>query len=99
EKGTAGIPIDEVERVTRLSLEIWGRIDCSYMTPIFGGFTNEDRVGFNTYEDHNVNVITFRDDFWPHTGNILALTSVTFERQTGVIVDADIEFNTANFTY
>lgn len=99
ESGTSAIPFDEVERVARLSLHIWDRVECSYMTPIFGGLTNEDRVGYNPFTSDNANVLVFRDDVWPRSPGILALTSVTFERQTGLIVDADIEFNTADFRY
>lgn len=44
----------------------------------------------------NQNVIVFRDDKWPHndSSNTLALTTVTFNPQTGEIYDADMEVNT-----
>lgn len=44
----------------------------------------------------NQNVIVFRDDKWPHgdTANTLALTTVTFNPNTGEIYDADMEINT-----
>ena len=40
--------------------------------------------------------IVFRDDKWPHSdsSNTLALTTVTFNPQTGEIYDADMEVNT-----
>jgi len=43
----------------------------------------------------NVNVLTFRDDYWPHEGNqnALALTTVSFDVNTAEIFDADIEVN------
>jgi hypothetical protein len=44
----------------------------------------------------NANAIVFHDDFWPYGGNvfsILALTTVTFDKNTGDIHDADIEIN------
>jgi uncharacterized protein (TIGR03382 family) len=34
-------------------------------------------------------------DCWDHTSGVLALTTVTFRRTDGVIVDADVEFNAA----
>jgi hypothetical protein len=45
----------------------------------------------------NQNVIVFRDDKWPHqdSNNTLALTTVTFNAETGEIYDADMEVNTA----
>lgn len=44
----------------------------------------------------NQNVIVFRDDNWPHndSNNTLALTTVTFNPDTGEIYDADMEINT-----
>jgi hypothetical protein len=44
----------------------------------------------------NQNVIMFRDDKWPHSdsSNTLALTTVTFNPETGEIYDADMEVNT-----
>ena len=45
----------------------------------------------------NQNVIVFRDDKWPHSdsNNTLALTTVTFNPETGEIYDGDMEINTA----
>jgi hypothetical protein len=44
----------------------------------------------------NQHVIVFRDDLWPHNdvNNTLALTTVTFDPDTGEIYDADMEVNT-----
>jgi hypothetical protein len=44
----------------------------------------------------NQHVIVFRDDNWPHNdvNNTLALTTVTFNPDTGEIYDADMEINT-----
>jgi MYXO-CTERM domain-containing protein len=44
----------------------------------------------------NQHVIVFRDDLWPHNdvNNTLALTTVTFNPDTGEIYDADMEINT-----
>jgi MYXO-CTERM domain-containing protein len=44
----------------------------------------------------NQHVIAFRDDTWPHNdaNNTLALTTVTFNPDTGEIYDADMEINT-----
>jgi len=44
----------------------------------------------------NQNVIVFRDDLWNKndSSNTLALTTVTFDKDTGEIFDADMEINT-----
>jgi hypothetical protein len=43
----------------------------------------------------NQNVIVFRDDNWPHNdpNNTIALTTVSFNPDTGEIYDADMEIN------
>lgn len=43
----------------------------------------------------NTNLIVFRDDAWPYAGssNTLALTTVTYNLDTGEIYDADMELN------
>jgi hypothetical protein len=47
----------------------------------------------------NANVIMFRDASWPHEGgdHNIALTTVTFDVNTGEIFDSDIEVNTKQF--
>jgi hypothetical protein len=54
-----------------------------------------------TLDGTNQNVVVFHDDVWPHSrGNgpspTIALTTVSFNRDTGEILDADIEINTAD---
>lgn len=46
----------------------------------------------------NQNVIVFRDSVWNHRDpdNVLALTTVSFDKTTGEIRGADLEFNSAN---
>lgn len=52
------------------------------------------QVKYNQNQN-NQNVIVFRDEKWPHgSGNTLALTTVTFNPETGEIYDADMEINT-----
>jgi hypothetical protein len=48
----------------------------------------------------NTNAIIFRDDVWPYMGadSTLALTTVTYNLDTGDIYDADIEVNSSSDT-
>jgi hypothetical protein len=48
----------------------------------------------------NQHVIVFRDESWPYhdDSNALALTTVTYDKVTGEIYDADMEINTAQQT-
>ncbi len=48
----------------------------------------------------NQHVIVFRDDSWPYddSSNTLALTTVSYDLDTGEIYDADVEINSAEYT-
>ena len=83
------------------SFETWNEPQCSGISFEFGGFTDEDRVGFNAFTgaDLNANVIVFRNNEWSHEVGVLALTSVTFKPSTGEILDADIELNGRDFRF
>lgn len=59
-------------------------------------------------EGPNQNLIVFQDDVWPHEAQdrkdqgskvsfTIALTTVTFDTQTGEIFDADLEINSADW--
>ncbi|HSO36012.1 MAG TPA: matrixin family metalloprotease [Labilithrix sp.] len=65
-------------------------IDVRDLGPVDCGEVNYNQSGANQ------NVIVFRDDSWPHsdTSNTLAITTVTFNPDTGEIFDADMEVNT-----
>ncbi len=65
-------------------------IDVRDLGPVDCGEVNYNQSGGNQ------NVIVFRDDVWPHhdSSNTLALTTVTFNPETGEIYDADMEVNT-----
>ena len=65
-------------------------IDVRDLGPVECGEVNYNQNGANQ------NVIVFRDDKWPHqdSSNTLALTTVTFNPETGEIYDADMEVNT-----
>jgi matrixin len=54
-----------------------------------------DQVGYSEIGP-NQHVIVFRDASWPHDDiyNAIALTTVTFDTDTGEIYDADIEIDT-----
>jgi hypothetical protein len=96
------MPLEVALEVFRTAFEQWMNADCG------GGTTPRiDLIDFGpiTCDQHeynqkggNANIIIFRDDDWPHEGsiNILALTTVTYNRDTAEIYDADMELNSAN---
>ena len=62
------------------------------------GLVECDRVEYNESAG-NVNLVVFRDAFWPHEegAHNIALTTVTFDTETGAIFDADIEINSFGY--
>lgn len=55
-----------------------------------------DEIEYNSRHG-NANLWVFRDDAWPYgAGATLALTTITFNRDTGEIYDADVEVNSAD---
>jgi MYXO-CTERM domain-containing protein len=96
-------------RVADLAFATWQKADCGGKRPSLAfynlGFIECDRQEFNGYNPSNearptaqgnANLIMFRDR-WPaeyqNAGNALALTTLTFNVQSGEIYDADIEIN------
>lgn len=97
----------EAEQAAARAFQAWISVDCGDgRTPSLGvvrvGEIHCGQVEFNfpTPDNNrlpapNANAILFRDDEWPHddANKTLALTTVTFSRSTGEILDADIEVN------
>lgn len=96
------VTFDDASRVISDAYVTWMRADCGGgQTPklrvIDLGPVECDRVEFNEVKKQNANIWIFRDQRWPYrdTGHTLALTTVTFNIETGEIFDADVEINTA----
>lgn len=70
-----------------MSVQYFGPVDC-------------DKHEYNQ-DAGNANIILFRDDGWPYQdpNAVLALTTVTYDLDTGEIYDADIELNSANIQF
>jgi hypothetical protein len=87
----------EVVDVIKESFRAWDFVDCSYFTIVYEGQTPDDFVGYNP-DITNRNIVLFQQQ-WPHAQGAYALTSVTYSPRTGLIADADIEFNDTFWTF
>lgn len=97
------ISYDTADRIFRGVFATWMSADCGGGThPSFrmydigapvGGIVC-DQPEFND-SDPNASVWMFRDDSWPYYEDnaTLGLTTVQYEKNTGVILDADVEIN------
>ncbi len=78
-------------------------IDVRDLGPVSCAQASYDKTG------PNQNVIVFHDDVWPYeaanraaehspVSQVVALTTVTFDPDTGELFDADVELNSADYT-
>jgi hypothetical protein len=103
---SSGIPVFLAEQIFGTAFATWTSVDCGGDGPNM----RVDNLGSVACAEHefnqeqelgNANIIIFRDSVWPHGGgtNVLALTTVTYDLDTGDIYDADMELNSAEQTF
>lgn len=102
--GTADLDPAETRDVIRKTFQVWSDVDCPDGSVAAMTFQEREPVSCKKSEYNktgpNVNVVLFQDSNWRYRGvdGTLAKTSVTYNDETGEILDADIEVNTANNT-
>lgn len=99
--GASAIPFDILAETTERAFDAWRQIICAdtdaHPTILVNntyGPVYCDRHEYNASQP-NANAIIYREGPWPYEDamSALALTSVTFDKATGTIYDADIEVN------
>jgi hypothetical protein len=95
---TRNISYDRAHSITERAFGRWLDAECEGGSPSLRASDKSpvscDEPEYNS-SDGNANIIMFRDDDWPYAGAnaTLALTTITFNFETGEIFDADIEIN------
>jgi hypothetical protein len=90
-----------MEQIVTKAFETWMKAPCGTGTPLIQ-VKEADPATCTRHEYNqtagNANIIVFRDAAWPYEGsaNTLALTTVTYNLDTGEIYDADMEMNSAD---
>lgn len=98
---TQNLPPDATRDALRKSFFAWADLDCGGGKRASITFSQLDDLAchkaFYRSDGANVNLVLFKDDDWTYRGidGTLAKTTVTFDRTTGEILDADIEVNAA----
>jgi len=92
------VDYDTIHEITERAFDRWTNADCRGDEPsLRTSDLSPAKCGEPEYNsnDANANVIMFRDDVWPYedANATLALTTITFNYETGEIFDADIEVN------
>lgn len=80
------------------SMETWNEVECSSVSLRYAGDTNLEITGY-AKEKPSVNLILFRDSDWPYKNRPIAYTAVTYNPNTGIIIDADIELNAEDYAF
>jgi hypothetical protein len=87
----------------RASFDAWSHLPCSDFAFRFDGLTNETTTGGDAGSE-GVNLVVWRELLteWVADGNsplYYAVTTLSFEKCSGALVDADIEVNGGNNTW
>jgi hypothetical protein len=102
EDGSSQIGAEAARDLLLEAFAAWEGADCGDTRPGVHvedlGFVACDAVEYNG-SSGNANVLVFRDGAWPHPSGLhnIALTTVTFDAESGVIYDADIEINSGAY--
>ncbi len=81
-------------------LGVWNEPGCSDFAFASGGTTPRADVGFDQeHWNDNINLIVWRESGWPHGRGSIALTTTTYDRDTGEVVDSDVELNGQDYTF
>lgn len=104
--GSDDVGLDLATDAAKRSFEQWEAVTCSDVDFGYAGLTDDDFVGFRQ-QGANENVVVWRESDWPHELGVIAVTTVTFCTRVqgsvcptgGLILDADIELNGADFTF
>ena len=95
-----GLDYEQSEALVASAFAAWPTVACASGFPSIAvtsfGATSCDKVEFNG-GGPNANAVIFRDLEWPHALTQLALTTVSFDRNTGKIHGADVEINTFGY--
>jgi MYXO-CTERM domain-containing protein len=105
ETASAQVGYAEAEAIFEQAFATWMAADCGGGATPRIKISNAGPVACDQHEYNqdkgNANIIVFRDSGWPHPGSehTLALTTVTYNLDTGEIYDADMELNSAEHDF
>ena len=101
-----GITLEVATQQVTESFKVWSALSCAGdlvpFTFVFGGTVTGRQVGYDFDAGAgNENLVRWvrSASEWSYGPGVLALTSLTYDTCSGEIVDADLEFNDAEFTF
>jgi hypothetical protein len=97
--GCSTLSPEETRGVLRASFQSWDSFDGMYIDFEEGGVSCVDTAGLDDAEPLNVAMWRQGQGSWPYPARVVGLTTLTFDKETGEIVDADMEFNEEDFDF
>ncbi len=89
--------------VVQRSMAVWGNTaPCALPRLSYAGTNEAEEGGYKTSDNVNLVVMVGDRDAWLGKGlarNVVAMTTLTYQRSTGALVDADVELNDWNFFF
>lgn len=92
EVGSDDMSPEQTLAALETGVRTWNQISDAYPEFQLRGATCFNDIGKASVPGAQ-NVLLFRETSWTHAQRVVALSTVTFDKEVGVIVDADTEFN------
>ena len=92
ERVNNGLGWSETHALTTAAFETWDELEGTYIRFEDQGTSSLDSVSLDHGVGENI-IIWHGDGQWPYALHVVGLTSLTYDTDTGQIMDADIEMN------
>jgi MYXO-CTERM domain-containing protein len=102
EDASQDVSLAETQNAVRAAFDAWMAVDCGDGPPRIELIETETVVcALHEYNKDrgNANIIFYRDQDWDDSPSKLAITTVTFHKDTGEIFDADMALNSTDFHF
>lgn len=96
--GSDDISVDEAHGVITSAFTAWSQVEESYIRFEDQGTTDVDFVSLSQGVGENI-VLWHEEGEWPYALHVVGLTSLTYDTDTGQIMDADIEMNGDDYDF
>jgi len=93
-----GIEPGVVKGAVNAGFTVWTAVSTSYLSLVYEGVVLGEMEGFSQSEA-NTNVVRFEDGAFLYDDSVLAVTLLTYESESGILLDADIVVNSAGYDF
>ena len=98
ERASDHLSVDEIHEVVTQAFGAWEAVDESFIRFEDHGSTSLESVSLEHGVGENI-VVWHGEGQWPYALHVVGLTSLTYDTDTGQIMDADIEMNGDDYRF